>query len=150
MHSYMFRHNALWYVSSWCTVICFVTMHSLFFFRRKISIVFAVTFWSSKHFDHDFTAIIKLTTTVFLACFRTFWPTLLFFLGHFEDVSVSNWKKPDAQWHVSSQWTVICFFTMHSDTFRHNAQWWVSSWYASSIWTSPTSSPSEARTFTLH
>jgi len=158
MHSDMFRHNAQWYVSSQCVVVCFVMMHSdmflhnaqLFFFRWNISIVFAVTFWSLKHFGHQLAAVLKLTTTVFFAyIFEHSDRHYYFFCGHFENVSVYNRKKPDAQWYASSQWTVIWFFTLHKGTFRHNAQWCLSSQYASSIWKSPTSFASEARTFKL-
>ena len=43
-----------------------------------------------------------------------------YFFGHFENVSVYNRKKPDAQWYVSSQRTVIRFVTLYSDAFRHS------------------------------
>jgi len=107
MPSDMFRQNAQWYVSSQCVVICFVTNHSYFFFLLL------------KHFDHFCCDSLVIKTfrslthscikthhnSVFCLYFRTFWPTLLFFLvisKTFRSITEKN--------------------LMHSDMFRHNEQ----------------------------
>jgi len=79
-------------LKTWCQN-AFNSIHEQVFFRWDISVIFAETFWSPKHFGHLSHSCIELAVKVFSSLyFQTFWPKLLNFFGHFKNISVYDQK----------------------------------------------------------